>query len=338
MEYDIVEEYGLKPNGQPINSNPCSKHSDGDGLEDNEELHFSRAKMTYELDKSQYDGSVFVWSDPCLDDTDGDGLNDKEEREAGTNPRNADTDGDGILDGDDIYPLKQYVFKKYMDDKWEDYMTFVNANSYWIKTMLSRYDYNIDIENTANFDYIYDQHEGPGSDMKYGIEYTMYHNGCELIAIYNALKLKDKNQVLSEIALEFEANEGMEMDFSLLKTHPSFSFLPSIPAGITLCSGYFGSNPFYIRQYLNAHKYKNEQTDSLSELQSWVKPGRVFIMSCWNDKNDIGRGLHTFAVVCDNNGKLYTYNGYNDNYTYNDFSEILSFKGQRAFINGYYIY
>jgi len=32
--------------------------------------------MTYELDKSQYDGSVFVWSDPCLEDTDGDGLDD----------------------------------------------------------------------------------------------------------------------------------------------------------------------------------------------------------------------------------------------------------------------
>ncbi len=73
---DMVELYGLKPNGQPINSNPYSKHSDGDGLEDNEELHFSREKMTYELDKSQYDGSVFVWSDPCLDDSDGDGLDD----------------------------------------------------------------------------------------------------------------------------------------------------------------------------------------------------------------------------------------------------------------------
>ncbi len=70
----MVELYGLKPNGQPINSNPYSKHSDGDGLEDNEELHFSRATMTYELDKSQYDGSVFVWSDPCLEDTDGDGV------------------------------------------------------------------------------------------------------------------------------------------------------------------------------------------------------------------------------------------------------------------------
>jgi len=75
----MVELYGLKPNGQPINSNPYSKHSDGDGLEDNEELHFSREKMTYELDKSQYDGSVFVWSDPCLDDTDGDGINDNKD-------------------------------------------------------------------------------------------------------------------------------------------------------------------------------------------------------------------------------------------------------------------
>ena len=71
---------------QPINSNPYSKHSDGDGLEDNEELHFSRAKMTYELDKSQYDGSVFIWSDPCLDDTDWDGYDDKKERELGSNP------------------------------------------------------------------------------------------------------------------------------------------------------------------------------------------------------------------------------------------------------------
>lgn len=76
---DLVELYGLKPNGQPINSDPHNKHSDNDGLEDNEELHFSKDKMTYELDKTQYDGSVFVWSDPCLEDTDGDGVWDNED-------------------------------------------------------------------------------------------------------------------------------------------------------------------------------------------------------------------------------------------------------------------
>ena len=144
---------------------------------------------------------------------------------------------------------------------------------------------------------------------------------------------------MSEIALEFEVNGGMSMTLELLSTYyPSLSDISSDKIGLIVESGYFGSNPFFIKKYLDAHKFKHEQTESLSELQSWVKPGRVFIMSCWNDKNDIGGGLHTFAVVCDNNGKLYTYNGYNDNYTYNDFSEILSFKGQRAFINGYYIY
>lgn len=83
---DIVELYGLKPNGQPIESNPEVRDTDGDGLEDNEELHFSAAKMTYELDKSQYDGSVFVWSDPCLKDTDWDSYDDKTENELGSNP------------------------------------------------------------------------------------------------------------------------------------------------------------------------------------------------------------------------------------------------------------
>ncbi len=322
---------------QPINSNPYSKHSDGDGLEDNEELHFSRATMTYELDKSQYDGSVFVWSDPCLDDTDGDGLNDKEEREAGTNPRNADTDGDGILDGDDIYPLKPYTFKKYKNDKWHDFMTYLGYDKYHSNSVLERFNYNNAIESSFDFEYIESQHQSPVSGMKYGYKYTMEHNGCELIAIYNALKLKGKYQALSEIALEVEINDGMAMDLYLLRTHPDCPKIPDIfsDMGITLLSGYFGSNPFYIRQYLNAHKYKNEQTDSLSELQSWVKPGRVFIMSYWNNKNDIGRGLHTIAAWVDSDGYINTYNNGDYNYFVDFFDLIQSESG--AYITGYYL-
>ncbi len=123
---DLVELYGLKPNGQPINSNPYSKHSDGDGLEDNEELHFSRAKMTYELDKSQYDGSVFIWSDPCLNDTDWDGYDDKKERELGSNPIVANfyiekedyefvMNGDYCSDGHMIFNNNSLLMKAYVD-------------------------------------------------------------------------------------------------------------------------------------------------------------------------------------------------------------------------------
>ncbi len=334
---DMVELYGLKPNGQPINSNPYSKHSDGDGLEDNEELRFSKEKMTYELDKSQYDGSVFVWSDPCLDDTDGDGLNDKEEREAGTNPRVADTDGDGILDGDDIYPLKPYTVKKYKKDKWDDFRTYLGYGKYHSKSVLDRFNYNNAIESSFDFEYIESQHQSPVSGMKYGYKYTMEHNGCELIAIYNALKLKGKYQALSEIALEVEINDGMAMDLNLLRTHPNCPNIPDIfsDMGITLLSGYLGSNPFYIRQYLNAHKFKHEQTDSLNELESWVKPGRVFIISYWNDKNDIGRGLHTIATWVDSNGTIRAYNkSGSDNFS--KFEEVIDDKNG-SFIIGYYL-
>ena len=56
--------------------------------------------------------------------------------------------------------------------------------------MMERFYTNIDIENTADFEYIHNQHEGPVSNMKYGFKHHMTDNGCELIAIYNALKLK----------------------------------------------------------------------------------------------------------------------------------------------------
>lgn len=37
---DIVELYGLLPNGKPINTNPYLKDTDGDGLDDNVELNY----------------------------------------------------------------------------------------------------------------------------------------------------------------------------------------------------------------------------------------------------------------------------------------------------------
>lgn len=42
--------------------------------------------MTYDLDKEEYDGSVFVWSDPTLVNSDWDSYDDKKEKELGSNP------------------------------------------------------------------------------------------------------------------------------------------------------------------------------------------------------------------------------------------------------------
>ena len=61
---DIVELYGLLPNGNPINTNPYLKDTDGDGIPDNEEIHFSLDNLTSDIDKNEYDGSLIAWSDP----------------------------------------------------------------------------------------------------------------------------------------------------------------------------------------------------------------------------------------------------------------------------------
>lgn len=83
---DIVELYGLKPNGQPINSDPNKKDTDGDGLDDNVEIHYNGSNWTSEVNKNEYDGTVYCGSDPTLIDTDWDTYDDKKEYELDSNP------------------------------------------------------------------------------------------------------------------------------------------------------------------------------------------------------------------------------------------------------------
>jgi fimbrial isopeptide formation D2 family protein len=86
-----------------LGSNPLLKDSDGDGLEDGQEV------KTFKTDPTKADTDDDGLSDgqevnstgtnPLVPDTDGDGLTDAIEKQIGTDPNNPDTDGDGILDG-----------------------------------------------------------------------------------------------------------------------------------------------------------------------------------------------------------------------------------------------
>ena len=76
---DIVELYGLKPNGQLIGTDPKLNDTDGDGLADNVELRYIGDKLTMDLTKEQYDFVISCGSDPTKPDTDEDGINDYDE-------------------------------------------------------------------------------------------------------------------------------------------------------------------------------------------------------------------------------------------------------------------
>ena len=80
---DVIELYGVPlANGQRIyNCDPQSKHSDGDGIEDGEEINPELQYCPIELEimgaKVFTKGYYFkMYSDPTLEDTDGDGIND----------------------------------------------------------------------------------------------------------------------------------------------------------------------------------------------------------------------------------------------------------------------
>ena len=87
--------------------------------------------MTYELDKSQYDGSVFIWSDPCLNDTDWDGYDDKKERELGSNPIVAnfyiEKEDFEYITGNNYFTSSDYL-NTYSNSKFESSMIWLGNN------------------------------------------------------------------------------------------------------------------------------------------------------------------------------------------------------------------
>lgn len=70
---DIVEQYGLKPNAELINTNPNKKDTD-DGIPDNIELKYFGEQLTSAMTYEQYLASIYCGSDPAKADSDNDGL------------------------------------------------------------------------------------------------------------------------------------------------------------------------------------------------------------------------------------------------------------------------
>jgi hypothetical protein len=113
-------------------SDPTKPDTDGDGLHDYEEAKYETSPIHYdtwnitirgESNRVKADFSLYG-SSPTTHDTDWDGLSDFEEYSLGTNPSNPDTDGDGAEDYFDPEPLwnltgilslREFMLKKNKD-------------------------------------------------------------------------------------------------------------------------------------------------------------------------------------------------------------------------------
>ena len=184
-----------------------------------------------------------------------------------------------------------------------DTLVFID---YCIYTLASKNDFEnniynkkIDVKNTL----IPDQHMSPYSDFKLGNQ-TMSKNGCEVIAVNNAMRLAGYDTSLAELAFIFETSGAV--------------------VGDNLIGGAFGSNPYSLPKVF---KQLDLSFDHASLRQMSVNG--IYIMSYWNTQ-DFDSKLHTIALQKTDAGyKLY-------NCSSTSLSDLKQF--EEGFIKGYRIY
>ncbi len=91
---------------EKLGTNPYEEDTDGDGLEDGEEVNEHRTDpLNIDTDRdnlTDYEEVRVYKSNPLMQDSDSDGIKDGEEITRRTSPINPDSDNDGLIDGDEI--------------------------------------------------------------------------------------------------------------------------------------------------------------------------------------------------------------------------------------------
>ena len=149
------------------------------------------------------------------------------------------------------------------------------------------------------------------SKMKYGCK-TLSYNGCEIIAIYNALKLLNKKPKIYDIIYHSETNGGLWAD------------------------GLFGTFPYYIPIYMKSFGVKTKSFTTAKSIDKKRESGQVYIVVF----NHTVAMLHAVAIKSLSNGKIRVYNIYNKRTTYKDYSSVSHLiKSEGNFmVAGYRIY
>ena len=144
--------------------------------------------------------------------------------------------------------------------------------------------------------------------MVYGLM-SFSGNGCELIAIYNALyeltKQEDIN--LPEI-IDMHEKDGMVLQ------------------------GLFGTSPKAIEEYFIKKGFKTRSSSKKVNYESIANESDVLILTIYNNIDDITDQVHTICIT-KKLGKYYVHNnGYNSAYVaYNSITDVLSkINGGRA--------
>lgn len=145
----------------------------------------------------------------------------------------------------------------------------------------------------------YIENQSAYTDLKYG-KYTIDYSGCEVIAVYNVL-----NSVKDDLVLKH--------DFPKL--------ISIFEKDGCMLSGMFGTSPkaiynFFVNQgYVTAFSSKERDFQKISEEYD------SFVLTFYNDRNDIRREIHT-VNVSKFSGKFLAHNVYCNGLVFGPFESI----------------
>lgn len=121
------------------------------------------------------------------------------------------------------------------------------------------------------------------TDMHFG-KVTMQYAGCEIMAVYNALRRLrgGEEKSLAQLICSFE-QDGMVL------------------------SGRFGSSPKSVRDYLQKEGFQTKFSVKKEDFQEMCKDYEVLILTMYNDKDDILQEIHTVCLTKEQ-GALWAHN------------------------------
>ena len=157
-----------------------------------------------------------------------------------------------------------------------------------------------------NKGFIEDQHNY--KDMFYGLS-PFSSNGCELIAIYNALyDMTKKEDIDLPLIINIHEKSGMVLN------------------------GLFGTSPKAIEEYFKKNGYKTMSSSKKANYENIAKSTDVLILTIYNNIDDITDQVHTICIT-KNQGKYYVHNNGSRSagVAYNSITDVLAkINGGRA--------
>lgn len=212
------------------------------------------------------------------------------------------------LDKSNNYNLYSYALNnplKYKDESGRSVWMYKPKNFGKSKMTRASRNYAHNKKNDkTNGKLVYGQGNKSVKNMKYGWKKLDY-NGCEIIAVYNALKLQGYKGVnLPDIIAEFELNN------------------------MAWLRGMLGTKPSDLSKYFIAHKIGVNSYERLKDFKNATKVNSVYIVSFWNDSIPFD-GIHTITVKDTRIGgrrKYVAYNRYNSatsTVSYNSIEDVL---------------